>query len=1505
MTWHTSAFSSAVALQVTHARKARARVDRALFGALLVGALAACGSSSKNASITITAPEKGAVLTNKDDADKDKSGLQYTVTAASTDVAPGTDVILRIEGENDAPLAEVGSDGSIEFKDVTLPRGNRKLRVTTGNGGIGSPEDWDYTHKALVIDNPMDGRVISSASDDKDSETEGVQINVTVKTFAIDMNEDVVLQVDKEPAGSPLRPNASETLNFTGVTLSNGEHTLVAVAGNVESDPVRISVNANCANITFVQPMVPSDGSAVVLGGGDNCPEENQQFRTNFQVSTDAGDGRNVDLYVNGTLAANARVDGTVVTFEDVVLDRYNTPNEVEVVVETAQNVKCDPFKYPVDINLDCEGVDCSISAPKPIAGDDGDGNRVQYLNGSHKSGNGFDFEVHTDADAIGRPVKLFIDGRETDAPEADPEGSDPDVKALFKGIELEDGEHTIVARCEHESGTFGLSRTATWIIDTKACGVEIQSPSADMLLVPGFDQDSNLSGVQIELEANVDGDDCRRARTSPCNPDDGIAEEVGYEDVDGQSPLRTLVTLANEAEQSLCLDVLDRAGNKGSDSVAVRYTPTAPKLLIETPADGDRYNAQGGDGYQRDTDSGSANVCNAHFDVACSELGSTVRLHRDDANGTVFGMATCEARGDGDRELPDGYEGRARIRNATFLSGNNDTVTVVATQSAGSGSQVGESPAITLKGDCQVPALTFTGPSPCETEQIGVAGETSTVTRNIVVADSTLDTQMARLTVSSGAQVSYMRDAAISGGSYTFNNAELGGPEAMGYPRNITVTVTAEDEFKNRGTLTCNTQIVGDLPVLMVGTPADNAFFQTVPSRSPELCTPTAGGEGVQIAATADAAANRTAAVSVNGDPDIALTLTDTSITGCVPLDPGPNELVFKLTSTRTTATAEVTRRVNLVTAVPDTGITMTAATSPADRTGRVTWSWTLPQEQFAGQFVGYRLRCGTRPFTPGSAADWLAAARTVQLPNDLRPPMTTVQLEMRAGEEAHCVMQALDAAGQLTPATASASATSPFRQTRFSGPAADASMGRSFKNVGDVNGDDIDDLLVGGIGRAFLIFGNRDGWSSATPNVTFNAGTPSQSYLGESVAAIGDFNGDGERDFALGEWFKSAATPTNAGRVYVFFGRASGDGWPSSVDMSSASGCPADICFTAATMQSNFGFSVSPAGDFDGDGTADLAVGAQRHPTGGANAGRLYVLLGGNTYASGTRSGTFYGATVPVESGAARRGFAFDGPVNSRLGTQVISVGAFDAAAGADLVVSGQGAGGGAPPGSLYFVSGRTYAGPELVVSTSSELGFRDGSNVPSGQPFDSGGTLQGVGLYALGNAYRPEGSPEAKVDIGVYTFGETGFVLYAGETSFDPAQRVRVSAASGGATYFGSSVCTGADLDGDGLTELCAAGERDITDDSSPGTAYLWYGDNFALQVNESATPFSVLTDAATVLDPPVSGSVDPTPLFVRGGARVVDFVGDLNGDGRLDMAVATPSMNDSAGEITILY
>lgn len=1517
MTWSKSSLSLCVAPQQSWAAR--------LLGLSLVAlVVAACGSSSKNATIEITAPEKGQVLTSNDDLDDTKPGLQYTVTAASTDVAPGTDVILRIEGETDAPISTVGRDGLIEFEKVTLPEGSHTLKVTTGNGGVQSADDWDYTYKALVIESPRDGAALGLA-DDKDPDIDGVQVNITVKTYAIDLSEDVSLQVDNQTVGSPMSTNAMGSIVFSGVTLENGEHTLRAIAGTAESAIVHVSVNPDCASATFVTPAAPQDGDLILPGAsGDACPDDGQPYKTDFIVSTDAGTGRVVELYVNGTLFKSTVVEGSVATFRDVELDRYNTPNAVEVAVQSAQGVTCERVQYPVDIQLDCAGVDCSISAPSPVSGDDGKGNLVEYLNASQKGDDGFEFVVHTDEQAIGHDVKLIIDGQEMDAPSAAPSGSDPDVKATLSGVQLDDGKHTIYARCEHEGGAIGFSRRLSWIVDTEPCGVSIQEPSEDTLLVPGLDVDDKISGVQTALESKLTGTDCSRARAAVCDPADGIADNVGFEDIDGSSSLTTTVTLANEAAQTLCLEIRDRAGNDASDSVAVRYLPQAPKLLIESPTDGAKVNASGGTGFIKDSDRGSATVCNADFDVACSQLGSTVSLHRNDANGTVFSTAMCSPVGSGDPALPDGYAGRARFSDAVFLPQGDDAVTVVATQAAQSSGEtmVGESQAIMLSGDCELPTLTFSGDDPCEGGQIGVDTMDAIVTKTIVVDDATSDTMSATLSVTSGSMSYYTANATASAGTFTFPSAELGPPGDTGR-RSFTIAVSASDDYNNTGTVSCQTEVAFDLPELMVTTPVEGAAFTTVAPASPELCTPTGStATGITVAATADAAEQRTAAVSVNGGAPIALTLNATNISGCVPIEPGPNELSFSLTSAQSMATATVVRNVSLVTTLPTTGITLSAPTVSTTREGTATLSWTLPEEDYPGQFASYDLRCWPSPLDLGAGNAWWDGARVVPLPADFKPPATTVQIDVRTGENAYCQLRAADAAGNLTPLTSSISVYEQFREQVFTVPTttAGAGAGMDVSGVGDVNGDGIDDLLVGGYGRAYLVFGSATGWATGTPDVVFSGGnsaTQTDSFFGWRVAGIGDFNADGRPDFVISEQRSTQFAPdrdANSGRVHVFFGRTTGDSWPATVDLSNGTTCGSDICFTATSFQ-RFGSEVGPAGDFDGDGTVDLGVGANTFRTGASiRDGRFYVLLGGNIYQQGvTRTGDFFGIDVPVESGMARRGFVMTGDALNvaLLGQGFASVGNFDSVAGDDLVVAAFGSSDlpgttdvdESRPGGLFYLSGRTYTGPELVTLTMGDLGFRNGAGgTPDGMAIATGPTPFALSVAALGNAYDLPGAGRAgTADFATSTGDGTTFEVYLGDSNFNPADKLVVSAGAGGASYFGRVICTGTDIDGDGLSELCASSRYNLVTSAPPGIVGLWYSDNFRLGVSDR----TAYSNAGTMLEPALNSAVDPASGVIIGGLRIPDFVGDLNGDGKTDMAVGTPSANAPQGEFVILY
>ncbi|MDZ4805421.1 MAG: FlgD immunoglobulin-like domain containing protein [Candidatus Eisenbacteria bacterium] len=256
------------------------------------------------------------------------------------------------------------------------------------------------------------------------------------------------------------------------------------------------------------------------------------------------------------------------------------------------------------------------------------------------------------------------------------------------------------------------------------------------------------------------------------------------------------------------------------------------------------------------------------------------------------------------------------------------------------------------------------------------------------------------------------------------------------------------------------------------------------------------------------------------------------------------------------------------------------------------------------------------------------------------------------------------------------------------ITGAQAGQGLGSSLSGGHDVNGDGYDDLLVGApgfdgiaadIGRAVLYFGG----------ITLNSvidwefrGAAVSDRLGESVAMVGDTDGDGRSDFVVGAPGSDART-LDGGRGFLFFGGAppdilpdlTVDGLSSREQLGAAVGggvdlngdtCPdfafaspflgtigtgrvtvyfgsttprltAGLLITAASGDgllglNHFGSTLAFARNFDGDGFGDILIGAPRGTgPGGADAGDVllhgtsrYVLMnpnGGDSWNVGAR--------------------------------------------------------------------------------------------------------------------------------------------------------------------------------------------------------------------------------------------------------------------------------------------
>ena len=213
----------------------------------------------------------------------------------------------------------------------------------------------------------------------------------------------------------------------------------------------------------------------------------------------------------------------------------------------------------------------------------------------------------------------------------------------------------------------------------------------------------------------------------------------------------------------------------------------------------------------------------------------------------------------------------------------------------------------------------------------------------------------------------------------------------------------------------------------------------------------------------------------------------------------------------------------------------------------------------------------------------------------------------------------------------------------TSFSpiGGAANEQLGYAVAGVGDIDGDGYDDVAVGAPGTTtfdpsdgsvYLHRGSSGGVSNAAFAVQH--GFTDSCRFGAAVAGAGDVDGDGYADIVIG-----APGAVNGG------GRP---GWAAIVR-----GAPAGFGLTfwssfGTNDGERFGVAVATAGDLNGDDRADAVIGADRWPTPGDRRGRAIVVLGGATGATldsqfqGDANGQALGVSVATAGDADNDGMS-----------------------------------------------------------------------------------------------------------------------------------------------------------------------------------------------------------------------------------------------------------------------
>jgi len=179
-----------------------------------------------------------------------------------------------------------------------------------------------------------------------------------------------------------------------------------------------------------------------------------------------------------------------------------------------------------------------------------------------------------------------------------------------------------------------------------------------------------------------------------------------------------------------------------------------------------------------------------------------------------------------------------------------------------------------------------------------------------------------------------------------------------------------------------------------------------------------------------------------------------------------------------------------------------------------------------------------------------------------------------------------------------------------KFVGEEGGDQAGISVSGAGDVDADGFDDMLVGAMrnaegalngGAAYLLYGPQYGTVDLSAAGAKLIGEYEGDLAGYNVNSAGDVDGDGYDDILVGAYWENGGG-MRSGAAYLLHGPVHGD-----VDLSLS-----DAKLTGESAYDEAGNSVSSAGDVDGDGFADLLIGARLADTGGADAGAAYLLFG-----------------------------------------------------------------------------------------------------------------------------------------------------------------------------------------------------------------------------------------------------------------------------------------------------
>jgi Ca2+-binding RTX toxin-like protein len=445
---------------------------------------------------------------------------------------------------------------------------------------------------------------------------------------------------------------------------------------------------------------------------------------------------------------------------------------------------------------------------------------------------------------------------------------------------------------------------------------------------------------------------------------------------------------------------------------------------------------------------------------------------------------------------------------------------------------------------------------------------------------------------------------------------------------------------------------------------------------------------------------------------------------------------------------------------------------------------------------------------------------------------------------------------------------------------------MGAFVAAMGDLNGDGIAEIVAGvpgnsdqsaGGGRVYITFGQAGGGGAiglGDPLTQMRIdGAVAGDHVGSAIAGIGDQNGDAAPDLLIGALLAERGALVDAGAVYVVFASAAAP----SVDLNDlgTAGSGEGFVIRGEAAGDRAGAALGAIGDLNGDGRADILVGAAGSNAGGADSGAAYVVWGRATDTP----------VVLTAATAGTAGFRIRGEAaGDAAGTALVAIADLNGDGLGEILLGAPGNdAGGREAGAAYVVFGKA-SGTEVNLDNIA-IGV-GGFRITGARA----GDLAGMQVAALGDV-----NADGLADM-LITASEEAFVVF-GQAVTDEIKLSKVRDGIGGYDIRAEAagdmldmvVAGGGDLNRDGINDLVIGTRHNAEGGGEAGAVYVVWG-GASSRVDLSAVAMGA--GGAKIVGAAGSGT----------GASVA-VVADMNGDAAADLVIGAPGAGVET--VSVLY